>query len=253
MGTGSTYETAITGLAAGASTYAPGGGLTWNITFWHPGDATPNLSNFNVLVTQSSVSFTNNYSGILNSESAIQSARGSRTFITGQDADYHYIYGPGPVDNGPRGFLIDAVDWAGSGTGLGVVDLQGDGWELNSNSFLASTLSGYTYGYTGNNVVIPSGSTGYPVNAGLTSAGLSNWNESYHEVYSKPVPGYTSINDSGDYSGYAVTILTQSEASGGTTGSVAPLPATAWAGLVLLGGLGMIVGCRHRRATSETA
>ena len=44
--------------------------------------------------------------------------------VTGQDADWHYINCPGPRNfDGPQGFLLDAINWAGSGTGMGAVFL----------------------------------------------------------------------------------------------------------------------------------
>jgi hypothetical protein len=78
------------------------------------------------------------YAALLAGSSAIEAARGDRTFITATDADFHAIRGDSgncaPFSgcaqwDGARGHLINAIDWAGSGNGLGVVAL------LNINEF----------------------------------------------------------------------------------------------------------------------
>lgn len=163
--------------------------------------------------------------GILNNKDAISAARGDRTFLSGQDADWHYISKPGAVDNGPRGFLVNAVNWAASGTRMGVVALT-DAWYLDNhpdsqynrrwwldeNSFLKDELEGYVSYFREINVVIPTATSDFPINEGLTTAGLSNWGIYSHAVFDKDIPGYISINDAGTRPGYAVTIVTGSEA-----------------------------------------
>lgn len=227
-----TYNSEISELGAAASSYDPWGdrNLDWNLTFWNPADAAPTFSDYDVFVigtgwSGSKLSF--DPSGIFNNKFAIEAARGSRTFLSGQDADGHYFINPG--GDGPFGFLANAVNWAGSGTGMGIVALP-DGWDpgansrnrrwwLNENSFLKDELEGYVSYFLEENVIIPTETSDFPVNEGLTTAGLSNWGQSAHAGFNKNIPGYLSINDAGSYPGYAVTIVTASEAAGGTLGS----------------------------------
>jgi hypothetical protein len=168
----------------------------------------------------------------------------SRLMLTGQDADWHNIFGPGPVADGPAGFLFDSIGWAGSGTGMGLVALGQDG-----------SLVGLTAGYsvTGgstNNVIIPTAFAGFPINTGLTSAGLSNWNTSAHVIFANiDTTVWTGINVDGnqcDASGNSltggpcnafVTIVTQ----GGMGGITTPEPGTlVMFGSGLLGFAGML-------------
>lgn len=212
-----TSNSKISELAAGASSYDPwgDGNLDWNLTFWNTTDAAPTFSDYDVFVIGSSIS---DPSAILNNKSAIEAARGSRTFLSGQDADLHYSRNA--HNNGPFGFLTNAVNWAGSGTGMGIVALPDfRPWWLNENSFLKNELEGYVSYFVEENVVIPTETSDFPVNEGLTTAGLSNWRASAHAGFNKNIPGYLSINDAGGSPGYAVTIVTADEAAGGTLGS----------------------------------
>jgi hypothetical protein len=232
----------MSAFAAGAAAWDPAsnGSLSWNVTFWNSGDPTPDFSAFNVFVIgiPSSVFGTgfDDPTRLLGAEAAIEAARGSRTFLSGQDADYH-LQQTGEQAVAASGFLYDAVDWAGSGSGLGIVALPdgysgtGSTWWLNDNSFLKNELSGNLLYTQEESVVIPPATASYPVNEGLTTAMLSNWSVSAHLVFNKNISGYTSINDAGDNPGYAVTILTETQASGGTTGSTVPEPGS----LLLLG------------------
>ncbi|MEL6913702.1 MAG: hypothetical protein AAFP13_04315 [Pseudomonadota bacterium] len=126
----------------------------------------------------SGVSVTN----VLENKDEISNARGNRTFLSGQDADWHYAFDsfPGPlVDDGPKGFLINAVNWAASGTGLGIVSMTDryrneSGWWDNENSFLKDELNGAGFEFESETVNIGPGQGSFPVNEGLSSAGLSN-------------------------------------------------------------------------------
>jgi len=257
-GQSSSYNSSISTLAAGAGTYDPAsdGSLSWNLTFWNAGDPNPDFTAYNVLVIGSSQVFGMGFdpSRLLSAKSAIESARGTRTFLSGQDADYHYGASPGPVDNGPRGFLINAVNWAGSGAGLGIVSLpdrfsgSGSQWWNNPASFLAAELAGTTSYFQEESVVIPGATAGFPVNEGLTTGGLSNWGVSSHAGFSSMPTGYTSINNAGSRPGSFVTILTESEAGGCTTGcggTPVSAPATPVLLLTALAGLALV---RRRRA-----
>ncbi|NEP77724.1 MAG: PEP-CTERM sorting domain-containing protein [Okeania sp. SIO3B3] len=212
------YNAKISNLAPLAPTFDPegDGSLDWNLTIWNPQDPTPNFSDYDVLAIGTGGGDTTT---IFNNKEAIAAARGNRTFLSGQDADRHYSSRPGPRPDGPLGFLVNAINWAGSGEGMGIVALVGQNWWLNDRSFLKDELEGYVSYFAEQNVVIPAESSDFPVNEGLTTAGLSNWNTSAHTGFDKNIPGYLSINDAGSRPGYAVTIVSASEADGGTLGS----------------------------------
>lgn len=258
-GQSASYNSDISTLAAGAGTYDPAsnGALDWNLTFFDPVGPAPTFNDFDVFVIGSSQAFGLGFdsTGILNNKSAIEAARGTRTFLSGQDADWHYINSPGAVDDGPRGFLINAVNWAASGSGLGIVSLPdgfsgtGSQWWLNDNSFLKSELDGFVDYFQEESVVIPGATAAFPVNEGLTTAGLSNWGTSSHAGFSKTIPDYLSINDAGGRDGFSVTIVTESQAGGGTGGPTeeVPEPSTVL-GMLALGSLGGRSFLRRRRS-----
>ena len=246
-------------ISATAHTYDPDGdgSNTWNATIWNNGDPTPDFSSYDALLIGSDGSAFGtgiDFSRLLGAKTAIEAARGNRTFLTGQDADYHYKVSPGAVDNGPRGFIINAVNWAASGTGLGIVSLAdgwtgtGSNWWLDTNSFLLDELDGYVEYFQDDSVYLGVGQENFPINEGLTSAGLSNWAISSHAGFVASIPGYETINFEGpDSTGRAVTIVTAGEASGGTdpdeTNTV-PAPGTLL--LIGIGSLGLAAARRRR-------
>lgn len=266
------YNADIQTLASGADTYDPDGdgSLSWNLTLWD-GSAV-NFANYDVLVVGSSCNTPANgaasgncgsgggffgtnvaIGGVLANKVGIEAARGNRTFLSGQDADWHYHRTPGAVDDGPRGFLINAVNWAASGTGLGIVSMvdrisNNNGWWTNDDSFLKSELGTAPFAYQEQNVDIGPGQSAFPINEGLTDSGLSNWNTSSHACFST-VTGYTAINiaGSGAQAGCGVTIVTSAGASGGTDGGnnvdAVPLPAAAW---MLMAAVAGLLGLRRR-------
>lgn len=244
------YNDSIAQLGTGgsddASTYDPlgDGSNSWNIDFWDTG--LPDFSNYNALVIGStcygnatdSCSGSNGFFGldifadlILEYNSEIAAARGDRTFVSGQDADWHYTR---QNNQGARDFLINAVNWAASGTGLGIVALadghvtgNNSGWINADESFLKDELGGARQIQDSETVVIPTDSESFPINEGLTSARLSNWGTSSHTYFTKSeldTNEWKSINDFAVLDGdNSVTLVTASEAGGGTTGPK-PIP-----------------------------
>jgi hypothetical protein len=227
VNSGSTnYQTASAGSVAGDT-----------VTFWDSGPIP--TGTFNVLVIaspQGGWTTAPDYSA-LTAAGLTQASFGSRLMLTGQDADWHNIFHPGPLADGPGGFLFDSINWAGSGTGMGLVALGQDG-----------TLVGVTAGYTTNgaatnNVVIPTAFATFPINTGLTSAGLSNWGTSAHVGFSNlDTTIWTGINVDGNVCGPTgacnefVTIVT----NGGSGGIGTPEPGTLvmfGSGIIGLAGL----------------
>jgi hypothetical protein len=76
----------------------------------------------------------------------------------------------------------------------------------------------------GDQVTIPGSYATYPINQGLTSLGLSNWDESHHYFWNGYDAGkWTAINTTTDGGGGAVTLVTAATAAAGTS---VPEPAT---------------------------
>lgn len=239
-------ESTISGLAASSVAV---GGNTWNLQYWDGTGSIPS-GTWNVMVVASDISFSPNFTGLNNFLST--ATLGDRIMVSGQDADFHYDFnsstGAGGNShtqfNSAQGFLVDAINWAGSGTGMGMV-FEGD--NMNTFSTENSALSGLgtQSGPTGlQNVNIPGAYASFPINTGLTSAGLSDWNQSYHYYWTGSNASlWTPINTSGDVSGAYVTLVSAGTAGGGLT-SAAPEPAS-----VTLAGMGLValLGFARRR------
>ena len=142
-----TYNAAVGELGAGGSrdavTYDPdgNGSNSWSIDFW--GSGTPTFSNYDALVIGSicEPDCATDFDGgggffgngvqpdlVLSNKSEISAARGDRVFVSGQDADWHFWKDSSLTDReDARAFLINAVNWAASGSGLGIVALA-DGY-----------------------------------------------------------------------------------------------------------------------------
>lgn len=227
---GTSYETAVGNLVTQEENPAfnmTGSVNTWNVTFW-TGGAMP-AGSYNVLVAASSEgpwSTGPSYSALT---SAVNSSSfGSRVMLTGQDADWHYTHVPGPsAFNGPAGFLIDAINWAGSGTGMGGLLLGGASQQISFPGI------GGVGSINDNTVNIPAAFATFPINKNLTSAGLSDWNTSAHEDFtSVDHTLWTPINQGG--SGEDITIVSAATAGGGTSGGGVP-EASSTLGLTFLG------------------
>ena len=179
------YFNKIGTLASGAPSWSPN--RSWNVTFWESGPVPPSPVPYNVLVVASSVPewYTRpNFSALnaaISSHAININPAENRVMLTGQDADWHYLTSPGPTNfNGPRGFLHNAINWAGSGAGMGLVLL---GQDLD----FASPAFGFT-GFTpldiaDNDVVIPASESSIPLHNFLTGAGLSGWATSIHSQF----------------------------------------------------------------------
>jgi hypothetical protein len=225
-------------LAANAHRYELSSGVAWDLSFFGPNDPAPDFARYNVLVIQSGEAFRTgpnrnadveraqpDYRGILNNKAAIQAARGKRTFISATDGDYHALRGdPGKASpradrwDGARGHLVNAVNWAGSGEGLGVVvwcdcEFPGAAWWQHRDSFLRDELGGHVkYFRDGAPVIAPQAAQFY-LNHGLTNAGLAGWRVSFHGGFRLPVPGYTPLIVSSAEPGYAVAIASSTSAA----------------------------------------
>jgi hypothetical protein len=247
----SAYDTAIDTLAAPeAGDPAAAATADWNITFWNSG-AMPTGA-FNVLVVASPEGGWGpppNYSA-LESAGLTASSFGNRVMLTGQDADWHFTNHPGPASfDGPRGFLRDGVSWAGSGKGLGLVVLGDTG---------VGTAGSADFGFGGftpldtstNDVTIPASEASFPINGGLTSAGLSDWSTSAHVGFTDlNTTDWNGINLNGDVPGDFVTIVSASTAGGGTGGTI-PEPST-W--VMMLAGFAALGYAGYRKSRTSAA
>jgi hypothetical protein len=247
------YETAVNGLAA----LAPGspGSNTWNVTFWNTGSIPTGAFNVLVIASPEGSWGTNpDYSALQAAITGGSASYGDRRMLTGQDADWHYLNSPGPTAfDGPQGFLLDSINWAGSGSGMGLVALGTNGQgECDGGPQLG--LAGYVaYCNSTDNVQIPPAYASFPINTGLTSAGLSSWGTSAHQGFYGIDPAkWIGINVDGNGScevgadGCYVTIVSATTGGGGI-GTPVPEPAALGMFGLGLGVLGLFVGLRRRR------
>ena len=184
------------------------------------------------------------FNGILKYKAAIEAARGSRTVITGSDVGLHAIAGDSgnaPVKDGhvvrcnppltgvrcwdgALGHLVHAVNWAAGGRRMGIVSLvaaefPGSQWWLHKDSFLRAELSNgnstndlvtiFGAGTRENQPSIPTAAQNHPLNAGLTSKGLSNWTNSFHAGFSHSLSGFFPFVNATRYPHMAVAIASE--------------------------------------------
>jgi hypothetical protein len=168
--------------------------------------------------------------------------------ITGSDVDHHAIAGDSgnaPVKDGyvvqcnppltgvrcwdgAVGHLVNAVNWVASGRRMGVVsfvaaEFPGSQWWLHKDSFLRAELSNgsaanglvtiFGPGTRENSPTIPSAAVNHPLNAGLTSKGLSNWTNSFHAGFSHALRGYVPFVNATSHASMAVAIFADRDAA----------------------------------------
>lgn len=272
----SEYRQKISLLSSIVQSLPQSSGLSWNLSYLEASDPTPNFAGFDVLVVESGEAFrtgppggplaTPNYSGILNNKAAIEAVRGDRTFLSGADADFHAVRGdtgnipdslggqcvPAIISvdcwDGALGHLVNGVNWAASGNGLGIVsfyhgEFPGSFWWTDPASFLRGELFGnvinYGPGNRDNAPIIQPAAANYPLNSGLTSLGLSDWDFSFHGCFVDSIAGYTEIVDSSRNSACANAIATSRFAAAPTSPTAVSAPGTTL--LVILGLAGLAV------------
>ena len=273
----------LSAIAADAAGNAKSAGNSWTITQWDDNAPLPTLGDYDVLVIESGAPFRTGavpgtfwpthdaYAGILANKSAIEAVRGDRTFITATDADFHAIRGDSgncagvsgcALWDGARGHLINAIDWAGSGNGLGVVallninefdqnpnlDASNRYWWDDGNSFLYGELRGnFRTIASSNSASITPQAAHLPLNEGLTALGLSDWHNSFHGEFLDGTPGYSEVVDSAFNAGYAYAIATTATIDAGRGGRDAlPVPEPLSVEMLLLG-LGVVMLWPRRR------
>jgi hypothetical protein len=229
------YKASISALAASSP-----GGNAWSIVYWDSGPKP--AGTFNTLVVASQIGGWNTFPDYtaLTAAGLLEASFGNRVMITAQDTDWHYLNGPGDgttgqAFDGPRGFLANAINWSGSGSGMGAVIL-----DANAGFALFSGLG--DEGDGSDDVRIPAEYTGLPINSGLTSAGISNWGTSAHTSWTGTdttkwaqinVVGDSCLDTSANPAAASctnfITLIKAEEAGGGLT--PVPEPST----LVLLG------------------
>lgn len=208
-----------------------GGEVSWRITFFGPGE-TPNFRAYDVLVTESSFVYINDdldfpdYSGLLDNEAGLVAARGNRVLLSSAtDLDFGTAGSPAIAQDSLVGVLVNWVNWAGSGTGLGVVTLDDeDGvWKFRDRSFLrfdADAATDFYYDYGGGDT-IPAYARDWPINRGISDATMRRIGGATSAFILPEPPGYIAIATAPadpPFNGpSAQTVVTASEAAGGTT------------------------------------
>lgn len=206
------------------------GKVSWRITFFGPGER-PNFRAYDVLVTESSFYYIfdssdfPDYSGLFNNETAIVAARGNRTVMSNASGLENEATST-TVQDSQVGLLMNWINWAGSGTGLGIVALDDeDGhWKREQRSFLrfdADPSTDFYFDAGGGDRTIPAYARNWPINRGISERTIGDVGEST-SVFKLPEPeGYVAIahtlNVPPPEGPWAVTVITRSQAAGDTT------------------------------------
>jgi len=123
-----------------------------------------------------------------------------RVVVTGLDPARRLVNGD--PNGGPSRFLLNALQWAGAGGNPGLV-VEADTM-LNWSWLPPSWSLGPVVSFEGNFVLIEPTQTAHPLNAGLTAAMLSGWNNSYHNV--PPIPSGWTFIQVVDFGPFPVTV-----------------------------------------------
>lgn len=241
-GSFTSYQDAVSQLASDAGALTSN---TWNVTFWDssfdPAASPP--SAFQVLVVASPQFLDGGDYSLLN---ANLPGFGNRVVVTGIDADWHYMNTPGSTTfDGPQGFLLNTVNWAGGGTGLGAVFLAPQGnvqWNF-------SGLGQETANDGMDSILVAPGAETSEIQAGLTSNGLSNWATSAKEGWTGADSAqWSAIHLSGDYAGQSITLASVQPSSSDPGLPAPPTPEPSGAILAISGTMGTAWLHRRRRA-----
>jgi hypothetical protein len=206
------------------------GEVSWRITFFGPGE-TPNFRAYDVLVTESSFLWVfdgsdgPDYDGLLDNEAGLAAARGNRILLTG--ASGLDMVGEGSaatVQDSDVGLLINWVNWAGSGSGLGVVALDDEDrlWKRSARSFLrfeADAATDFYYDCCGGGA-IPAYARDWPINRGISDATMRRLGEQTSSFKLPEPPGYKAIAIAPALDARvgpsAPAVITESQAAGST-------------------------------------
>jgi len=214
------------------------------VTYWNTG--IQSTAGFNVLVVASN----DGHWGTAPNYTALDSAglsfdpTSQRVEVTGADVDWHLtsdINPVAPIDvTNVQTFLTNSVNWAGGGTGLGLVALGMSG-NVGDPNF---KFTGYTTTSVSTNSI---GALSSPINAGLTDAQLSTWKDSSHVDFSiQDTTTWTGVDTDTDKTHTAgqFTTLISNPVSTTTGGTGVPEPTS----LITLAGLATFVAIRRRKA-----
>ena len=227
----------------------------WNVTFWNSG--TMSTAGFNVLVVASNDGnwgTAPDYSAL---DAALTAPGGlsfdptsQRVEVTGADADWHLTSDLNPISpinvTNVNTFLANSVDWAGGGSGLGLVALgmSGLGNPTPTSNPPVFGFTGYSASSASSNSI---GALSSPINTGLTSSSLSGWNFSSHYDFAitdtTTWTGVDTDTDPNNPSGQFTTIV--SNPLSGTSGPNVPEPSS----LISLVGIGLasLIAVRRRK------
>ena len=178
-----TYGDRVGALVERAASPDFGPGHNWHVTFWDSGPMPTGV--WDVLVVQSGTGSWDLWPFYPSLLAEVTTGDfGARVVVTEQAADLELFLDPTDPWDGPTGFIINSVNWAASGNGMGGVFLES---HCSSNFTLrgvhlpscpSEDLSVPHTLFSGlgpeaplddGNMIIPSGAASFPINLGLTS------------------------------------------------------------------------------------